>query len=280
MSAFDILKSWPGISESSAEELFAHPAWAMSCQWGDERCILRHADAKPRDVIGMAITLDDEPHFLGLGNRETFPDLHVLWDRKKELPSALVLALIEKECGNLLQMIENVARRQVCVTGLDDPEKRSGASAFEVVSVSDGSIRASFVLDVKPFMARMFGQLRFLDLNHESLRAMTRPARAVYATFDLPESDIAGLEAGDYLMLPEIDSGVGGDWECAIPDDGRCRVVSRRDTPLTFAEMADNSVPPLPLPCELELRWGERAVARGRFKELCSKPAFYIEEVL
>jgi len=132
MSAFDVLKGWPGISDAPAEELFAHPAWAMPCQWGDERCSLRRAAAKPRDVIGIAITLDDDPHFLGLGNRETFPDLHDLWARKAELPPALILALIEKECGDLLQMIENVARRQVGVTGLDDPEKRSGAIAFEV----------------------------------------------------------------------------------------------------------------------------------------------------
>lgn len=280
MSAFDILKSWPGISEASAEELFAHPAWMMPCQWGDERCLLRRAAAKPRDVIGIAITLDDDPHFLGLGNRETFPDLHDLWARKAELPSALILALIEKECGDLLQMIENVARRQVGVTGLDDPEKRSGAIAFEVVSPADGSIRSSFVLDVKPSLARMFGQLRFLDVSHESLREMARPARAVYATFDLPPEDAAGISAGDYLMLPEIESGAGGEWKCTFPDDGRFRVVSRDDTELTFAALADGNMPLLPAPCELELRRGDEVVARGRFKELCARPAFAVEEVL
>ena len=280
MSAFDILKSWPGISDASAEELFAHPAWAMPCQWSDERCILRRAAAKPRDVIGIAVTLDDDPHFLGLGNRETFPDLHDLWARKAELPSALILALIEKECGDLLQMIENVARRQVGVTGLDDPEKRSGAIAFEVISLADGSIRASFVLDVKPSMARTFGQLRFLDVSHESLREMARPARAVYATFDLPPEDAAGIATGDYLMLPEVESGAGGEWKCTFPDDGRYRVVSRGDTELTFAALADGNVPPLPAPCELELRRGDEVVARGRFKELCSRPAFVVEEVL
>ena len=280
MSAFDILKSWPGISDASAEELFAHPAWAMPCQWSDERCILRRAAAKPRDVIGIAVTLDDDPHFLGLANRETFPDLHDLWERKAELPSALILALIEKECGDLLQMIENVARRQVGVTGLDDPEKRSGAIAFEVISLADGSIRASFVLDMKPSMARTFGQLRFLDVSHESLREMARPARAVYATFDLPPEDAAGIATGDYLMLPEVESGAGGEWKCTFPDDGRYRVVSRDDTELTFAALADGNVPPLPAPCELELRRGDEVVARGRFKELCSRPAFVVEEVL
>ena len=150
MSAFDILKTWPSLSTATADEIFAHPAWAMPCQWGDERCMLRRAMSKPRDIVGIAIMLDDDAHFLGIGNREAYPDLHELWSCKKELPPALVLALVEKECGNLLQLIENVVRRQVSVTSLDDPEKRSGALAFEVVSQADGSIRSSFVLDVKP----------------------------------------------------------------------------------------------------------------------------------
>ena len=144
MNAFDILKIWPGISEASVEDIFAHPAWAMPCLWGDERCVLRKAAAKPRDIIGLAIELDDDAHFLGLGNRESFPDLHDLWLRKAELPSALILALVEKECGELLQLIENAVRRQVRVVGLDDPEKRASALAFEVISTVDGRITSSF----------------------------------------------------------------------------------------------------------------------------------------
>jgi hypothetical protein len=102
----------------------------------------------------------------------------------------------------------------------------------------------------------------------------------VYATFDLPPEDAAGIATGDYLMLPEVESGAGGEWKCSFPDDGRYRVVSRDDTELTFAALADGNVPPLPAPCELELRRGDEVVARGRFKELCSRPAFVVEEVL
>jgi hypothetical protein len=280
MNAFDILKAWPGISEASAEELFAHPAWAMPCQWGDEKCVLRRAAAKPRDVIGLAIALDDDAHFLGLGNREAFPDLHDLWARKADLPPALVLALVEKECGDLLQLIENVVRRQVRVIGLDDPAKRAGALAFDVVSLADGSIKSTFVFDVRPSTVRMFGQLRFLDVSHESVRTMERPVRAVYSVFDLQESDVAGLAAGDYLMLPELEAGVAGEWRCSIPADGRVRVVSADETMVTFASIVDDALPSLPAPSALELHLGQKVVARGRFGALCSKPAFVIEEVL
>lgn len=280
MNAFDTLKTWPGISEASAEEIFAHPAWAMPCQWGDERCVLRRAAAKPRDVIGLAITLDGEAHFLGLGNRETFADLHDLWNRKAELPPALVLALVEKECGELLQLIENAVRRQVGVTGLDDPEKRSLGVAFEVVSLADGAVRASFVLDVRPSTVRTFGQLRFLDAAHGSVREMTRGALAVYAAFELPPEEISGLAAGDYLLLPELEREGGGEWKSSLPDDSRLRVVSRDETQMPFAAFADGDMPPVPLPSALELRCGSKVVARGRFGALCSSPAFVIEEVL
>jgi hypothetical protein len=252
----------------------------MPCQWGDERCILRRAMSKPRDIIGISIMLDDDTHFLGIGNRESFPDLHELWSCKKELPPTLVLALVEKECGNLLQLIENVVRRQVSVTNLDDPEKRSGALAFEVVSLVDGSIRASFVLDVKPSMIRTFGQLRFLDVNHESLREMTRSANAVYATFDLSPEDISGIAVGDYLMLPEIEAKIAGEWKCSFPNDGRLRIISREKTSISFSTFVDGNFPILPEPGALELRNGDSVIARGRLGALCSRAAFIIEEVL
>ena len=279
MNAHDILKTWPGIADASADDLFGHPAWAMPCQWGDERCFLRKS-AKPRDVIGLAVTLDEDVHFLGIGNREAFPDLHDLWGRKSELPPALVLALVEKECGDLLQLVENVLRRQVRVVGLDDPGKRASAFAFEVVSAADGNIRSSFVLDVRPSSVRTFGQLRFLDAGHESIRSMERNARVVYATFDLPAGDVDSLAAGDFLMLPELESGASGEWMCDMPEDGRLRAVSAIEQRISFASFADGILPRPPAPAALELFRGRDRIACGRFGALCSKPAFEIEEVL
>ena len=148
------------------------------------------------------------------------------------------------------------------------------------LTLADGSVKSSFAFDARPSTVRTFGQLRFLDTNHGSIRSMERPARAVYATFDLPDSDVAGLAAGDCLLLPELESGVAGEWRCGLPDDGRFRVVSREEHSISFASFADGAMPPLPSPAALELYRGQAAVARGRFGSLCSKPAFVTEEVL
>ena len=245
----------------------------------DERCFLRKSAAKPRDVIGLSISLDEDEHFLGLANRDSFPDLHQLWSEKRRLPDALILALIEKECGELLQLIENVVRRQVSVNGLDDTAKRSGALAFDVVRADDGVIRATFVLDVKQSMIRTFGQLRYLDVRHESIRNLSRPVRAVYATFDLSEDAIKNLSPGDYLLLPELRGTTYGEWICTLPNDNRCRVVMPEEKDMQFAAFADGVLPPCPSPSELLLVLGERVVAHGRVSQLCDQFAFEIEEV-
>ena len=156
MNEMHILSSWPGWAEKSSEDLLQHEAWSMRVRWGDEEARLRLSDNRPRDVIALEITFDDEPHFLGIGERETFPDLYKLWDRKNEIPQNLVLALIEKECGKLLQLLENSVRRQLKIVGFVDFSRRAGTRGFEVVGL-DGRIIASFALDVSPVVLESFG---------------------------------------------------------------------------------------------------------------------------
>jgi hypothetical protein len=81
-------------------------------------------------------------------------------------------------------------------------------------------------------------------------------------------------------MLPELEAGVSGEWRCAIPADGRLRVGSANETMVSFESIANDALPPLPVPSALNLYCGQEVVARGRFGTLCSKPAFVIEEVL
>ena len=94
MNEMNILSSWPTWNEKSSVDFLEHEAWAMRVRWGDEEARLRLSNNRPRDVIALEVTFDDEPHFLGIGERETFPDLYKLWDRKDEIPQNLVLALV------------------------------------------------------------------------------------------------------------------------------------------------------------------------------------------
>ena len=278
MNAFELLQTWPGWEKVGASAIFDSPAWSMPVRWGDSNCKLRRSNVKFRDVLGITIHLDDEENFLGICNREAFPDLHVLWDVKNTLPDSLKLALAERECGPLFQILENASRRQLNVIGIAPTENREGTTGFEIIEAS-GNIKVSFMLKVTPDLIRAFGHLKYIDLTHESIRAMTRPARAVYASFNLTPGQVAGLAPGDYLMLPEIGT-KEPTWETGKPADDTLQVCSPQTSQISFGEYADDSLPSIDTPTELTLLQNGKTIANGRLAQLAGNAAFAIEEVL
>lgn len=278
MNAFELLQKWPSWQRASAETIFDSPAWAMPVRWKDTQCVMRRADVKFRDILGIGIKFDDEENFIGLANREAFPDLHVLWDVKNNLPDPLKLALVEKECGPLFQILENAARRQLNVIGVQPSEKREDSTGFEITT-EDGKILASFDLKITPEIIRSFGMLKNIDVTHESIRSMTRKGRAEFASFILKESELAGLAQGDYIMLPEIGS-IPPKWQIDPPKDNSIHVYAPELTDLTFAEFADDMLPEIPQPTALTLIKQDTVVANGRLTTLAGKPAVALEEIL
>ncbi len=280
MTQIDMLANWPGWEKKTAGELITSPAWAMMVRYGDDEMRLKFSKTAPRDVIGLRIAFDDEEHFLGLGNRETFPDLNILWYEKKRLPDALVLALIEKECGDLLQLLENAVRSQLKVIGLADPEERSEAQGFEVVDGS-GSVIAFFSLTLSHMVKTAFGDVSNIDTAHPDIRAMEMPAQIEYASFQLNEAEAKGLASGDYLLMPEAVNLSGAKWmPQGIAHDGRFHLVAEESGMLTFGALADGALPPVPEPSRLVLVRDGRTIAVGGFSRLGGQPAFAVEEVL
>lgn len=279
MNELQLLARWPDWSAKSAEEIMSSPAWSMRIRWGDDEVRLKLSDNRPRDILALKIAFDDEEHFLGIGEREEFPDLAVLWERKNEIPPALVLALVEKECGKLLQLLENAVRRQLKVIGLADPAGRDGTRGFEIVGM-DGEIISSFALDVSPVVVEAFGDISAIDTSHSSIRSMTRPAVAEYASFSLGK-EAAVIEPGDYLLAPELDNPVAGKW-CIdeAPDDGKFRLRATAPEQIAFSSFAEGQMPAVPVADTLDLYYGSKRIATGRSARLGDRSAFAVEEVL
>ena len=278
MNEMHILSSWPGWAEKTPEDLLQHEAWSMRVRWGDDEARLRFSDNRPRDVLALKIAFDDEEHFLGIGEREAFPDLAVLWDRKNDIPGTLVLALVEKECGKLLQLLENAVRRQLKVIGLADRSEREGTRGMEVVG-ADGRIIASFALTVSPLVTEAFGDISAIDAAHASIRSMTRTATVEYAVFSLG-SESSAPAAGDFLLAPELDNPAVAKWCVDGPeDDGRFHLRSVLPVEVDFAAFADGRMPEIPVPGALELYRGSEKIAAGRVARLGDQSAFAVEEV-
>ena len=278
MNAFELLQNWPSWEKASAEYIFDSPAWAMPVRWRDMPCVMRKADVNFREVLGVSVRLDDEENYIGIDNRETFRDLNILWEVRNDLPDALKLALIEKECGALFQIIENASRRQLTVVDVAPTERREGSTGFEIFS-QEGRTIAAFDLKVTPAIILAFGMIKYIDVNHPTIREMTRTGRASFVSFKLTETERMNLTPGDYLMMPELGT-VPPKWQLEPPKEGIFQICAPETTELTFAQFADDKLPDIPEPTSLELLSSSGVLARGRLTKLAETPAFAIEEIL
>ena len=203
MNPLDLLSSLPPFRGWSPAEVLASPAWAMPCRLGSEEGRLVSDGALlPADPLRLAVRFADDPATLALADSPIFPELHALWSSRADVPSPILLALVEKECGPLLQLLENAAGRQLAIDGLADGEAVDG-KAF-VLRRATGEDLCSFALTLPPAVLESFGALRNLDAAHPSVREQEYSAQIQLAAPVLSSDDLASLAPGDHLLLPEV----------------------------------------------------------------------------
>ncbi len=286
MKPFEILSALPQWSRLAADAIVDSPAFAMPCRLGDESVMLVLGALPPADAIDLLITLDDEPHVLSLGRCPRFKELEAVWDSRADVPEPILLALVEKDAGAVFQLIENAVHRRLRLVGLaasDSPDARTlFAQVADVV----------FAITRTPAVVSALGNLRNLDLSHESIRSMSLRAVAEYAAFALPQSDVAGLAVGDAVLLPEIGTvppGLVVDGRFAVGEGGvsrydageLVRVVDAEPADIALGEVLDAADAPHPFDAKpsgpLKLLVGGKAVATGRLDRLGDQSAFIVE---
>lgn len=304
MKPFEVLAALPAWANATPTALLDSPAWAMPCRLGDAPCTLRLDAPLPADTLRIAVRFGDDPHTLALADTPRHPELHVLWADRAGVPEAILLALAERECGPLFQLLENSMRRQLRVEGLaPDADPAAPAPLSARLLGEDGAELLSFALSRTPAVVAAWGQLRFIQAAHPAVRDAVLPAETEYAAFSLSPADLASLAPGDALLLPELDN-------AGIP----VRVVDRRfavaatvepwtdanllrvlaDIPssdpaasTTVGDLLDvaarTEAPPAPPPppegTPLRLVRGARTLAGGRLERLGNACAFMAESV-
>ena len=197
MKPHEILSMLPQWADAAPEALLDSPAWAMPCRLGEDSAALRAADVRPGDTLDLAVLLDGERHVLSIADSPRFTDVHALWPSRADVPEPILLALVEKECGSLLQLVENAVRRQLKIEGLA-PDGPDGRTLF--AQVND----VVFGLTRSPTVEAAFGQLRFIDCAHQAVRDTVLPCETELAAFTLQAAELASLAVGDALLLPEV----------------------------------------------------------------------------
>ena len=302
---------------ATPEAILDSPAFAMPCRLGDEPATLRRAPVEPsgHEMLALSVAFGDEPNTLRLARSPRFPDLDRLWDSRADVPEPILLALVEKECGPLFQLLENAVRKQLRLVGLM-PDGGLEVSKFGSLALAlsiPPNIQPSnpptiqFSLTRSATVVSALGVLRNLDLENESIRSQTLPAAIEYAAFQLPEADLASLAPGDAILLPEIGSVpprmiAGGrfvvDESGVAPfkDDAMCRVRGAAERTVSLGELFGAAVDSRgdaearrvePLCDSVSLREGKTiqlrlfrngmTVATGRLDRLGDQLAFVVE---
>jgi len=291
MKPFEIISALPQWAGASPAEIVASPAFTMPCRIGGEQLSLRHAAVAPDEESSLAVktAFGAEEHVILLARSRRFPDLDRIWDSRGDVPEALLLALVERECGDVFQMLENAVRSQMRLVGI------GGAAdgrrlAFEL---SDGSL--VFSIDASETVLTAFGVLRNLDLSHESIRACTLESECEYAAFALGGEEVSALAPGDAILLPEIGGvspryvvdgrfSAGADGVLRFSGDGLFRVRAAEPGTMTLGELFDAAekpfVPPSPAHgLQLRLVKDGRRIASGRLDRLADQFAFMVEAI-
>lgn len=286
MKPLEIVAALPQWKNLAAGEIVDSPAFAAACRLGEETRTLRRAEVTPAvsQMLSLSVTFGDMPHMLSIGRSSRFPELDKLWDSLAEVPGAIVLALVERECGILLQMLENAIRRQLKIVGLAPAgEAPADMIAFQTEDLTFAVTRSDIVTGA-------LGTLRNLDLEHECVRSALLSAQAEYAAFALSDADFSALATGDALLLPEIGTiaprmvvdgrfaAVDGGVE-AFADDGRYRIFAAESATVKLGDLLDGTLSAT-VPAEntqLELVRKGKTLARGRLGRVGEQLAFIVE---
>ena len=296
----------PEFAKATPEEILASPAWTMPCRLGDRQCIMRLDGIRPSETLDLAIRLEDESHVLSFAPSPSFPELSAIWPSRADVPEAILLALVEKDCGKLLQLVENAVRRQLKIEGLAPSDAKTDAKQIfaQIIPTDGNEPLLSFALDASPAILSALGQLRFIDTSNDSIRSISLPAEIEYASFQLSETDAVALAAGDSLLLPEVGSvpprviashsfALGGTGVVTWEDDGLARICAADAIQISLGTLFDaegngatdgRSAPNIPaVPPEnaaLKLVRQGKTLASGRFVHLAGAPAFSIDAVM
>ena len=306
MKPLEILLSLPQWKKATAEALVDSPAFALPCRLGDEPVQLRPAPIEPAvsELLGLSVSFGDEPHTLGLARSPRFPELNKLWDTRAGVPEPILLALVEKECGPLFQLLENAVRKQLRLVGQDDSARSDVAESRPFLNLcvaapareETDAAPICFALTRTPTVVAALGVLRNLDLTHEAIRSEQLSAEVEYAAFTLPEGDLASLVPGDAVVVSEIGSlpprwivdgrfALDGGGVSPSVDDALVRVRAAESATLPLGavlDAAEGKVPDVPAlsdGSQLRLVRGGRTLATGFLGRVGDQPAFIVESL-
>ena len=173
MKPIELLSALDAFAGLDPQAILSHPAWGVSIPWDGATATLRADAVAPAEMLNLSVRFGDDACVLGLAPSASFPELSRLLPIRADVPQPILLAVVEKEAGPFLQMLENVIRRELSVQGLAEAPV-ADAHAFRVVA-ADGTDAVTFSLTLSDTLLKELGDLRRLDCTHPSIAEIKVP---------------------------------------------------------------------------------------------------------
>ena len=308
MTPNDLLKNWLGDTSIASETILKAPGLQVPTTWGRQQAFINFSKPSSDIVFAVQLQCNDQTAYLGLSKSAECNDLSLLAANLRTSAKELLLAVFEAQIQYTLAALSQPLGVSLKIIDLApiDGDIWTTALPFTLATVEKQALIANGLIALPQSLMEKFAMLDYISpLDASIVPDTAQKATVIVAHFPLEQPD-ATLEAGDYLMLPEIkmeqfpwpvtlllDNGIALTAELtdsqtlqlngildASPVQPDELAVSLGEASVTYTELLallSENAPSLPLAASPQVLKSGQMAARGHITSFYDNTAFEIE---
>ena len=206
MTPNELLRNWLGDTSIASETILKAPGLQVPTAWGRQQAFIHFSKPNPDIVFAVQLQYNDQTAYLGLSKSSECNDLSLLAANLRTSPKELLLAVFEAQIQYTLAALTQpigISPKIIDIAPIDG-DIWSSALPFTLATVEKQALIANGLIALPQTLMEKFAVLDHVSPMDTSIVPDTvQKATVIAAHFPLELPD-ATLEAGDYLMLPEI----------------------------------------------------------------------------
>ena len=206
MTPNELLTTWLGDASIAPEAILKAPGLQVPTTWGRQQAFINFSKPTFDIVFAVQLQYNDQMAYLGLSKSAECNDLSLLAANLRTSPKEVLLAVFEAQIQYTLAALSQPVGISLKIVDIapTDGGIWSSALPFTLATVEKQALIASGLLAMPQSLMEKYARLDYVSPLDASIVPDTpRKGTAIIAHFPMGQQD-ATLEAGDYLMLPEI----------------------------------------------------------------------------
>ena len=206
MTPNELLKNWLCDTSVAFEEILKAPGLQVPTNWGRQQAFINFSQPVPNILFAIQLQYNHETVYLGLSKSAECNDLPLLSANLSTSSKELLLAIFEAQIQYTLAALSlpiGITPKIVDIAPIDG-DIWENALPFTMATIEKQALIANGLLAMPQSLIEKYAKLDYVSpLDASIVPDIPQKATAIVAHFPLDQSDTT-LEAGDYLMLPEI----------------------------------------------------------------------------